>query len=364
MNEIRRSPAPSRPPDEVTGAAGQTIEQRWLRPHVTTTRDLPAHAQFAAWRDMLSPCLDALSVPGVEQVFPATSTSWRFGPFLLDHSRLPACGYRRTPAHIRRDSLDHWLIAICREGRQRQRSGDVITDVTPGQPFVFSMAEPFEAERAGPVMDWLTLYVPRDAVPELEAVLAAAANGPLHGAMACVLADMLTSLPECLPAVTAPEAPHFAAAIQALPRGACTGREAAPDALVAAGQLARLRRLIRDNLASASLGPQRLCRLARISRSQLYRLFEPFGGVARYIQQERLRAVYRRLADPLCDHAISPIAEACGFFDASTFSRAFRKEFGCTPGEVRAAARAGQPLLPRRGPAGAADSLGALLRDL
>lgn len=364
MNEIRRLPAAPRLLGDGTATVQETREERWLRPVVTSNLDVPAPAQFDAWRDALSPWLDALPAAGTDQAFAATSTSWRLGSFVLDHSRLPACGYRRTPAHVRRDSLDHWLIAICREGRQRQRSGDVVTDMAPGQPYVFSMAEPFEALRAGPIMDWLTLYVPRDAVPELEGTFVAAANGPLHGAMARVLADMLTSLLERLPAMRAAEAPHLALAVQALLRGACTRREAAPDALVAAGQLARLRGLIRDNLGSASLGPERLCRLAGISRSQLYRLFEPLGGVARHIQRERLRGAHRRLTDPLEERAIAAIAETCGFFDASTFSRAFRQEFGCTPGDVRAAARAGQPLLALREPAGGADSLGALLRDL
>jgi|GEM_PF-6416856 len=233
----------------------------------------------------------------------------------------------------------------------RQRSGDTDTEILPGAPYVFSMADPFESERSGPAVDWMGLYLPRDAVPELEAALGAAANGRLHGPMARVLHDLLDGLAERLPDLSAAEAPHLAAALEALLRGACPdGVDGASRALAGAGQLARLRRLIRENLGLATLGPDRLCRMAGVSRSQLYRLFEPLGGVARSIQRERLRCAFRRLADPTEQRSIAAIAEALGMFDPSTFSRAFRQEFGCPPGQVRAAARGGPGAPPPPGP--------------
>lgn len=336
-----------------------------LRPVTESTTDLPAAAQFAAWRAMRAPVLEALPGPGAEDGFVAITTAWRLGAFVVEHTLRPACGYRRTPAQIRRDSLDHWLIAVCRKGGLRQRSGDTVTEIVPGAPFLFSMADPFESERSGPAVDWLSLYLPRDAVPELEGALGAAANGRLHGPMAQVLADLLEGLVESLPDVSTAEAPHLAAAMEALLRGACPeGVDTASRALVGAGQLARLRRLVRDNLGMATLGPDRLCRMAGVSRSQLYRLFEPLGGVARSIQRERLRWAFRRLADPTEPRSIAAVAEAVGMFDPSTFSRAFRQEFGCPPGDVRAAARGGPGVpLPVRQP-DPADSPTALLRAL
>ena len=122
-------------------------------------------------------------------------------------------------------------------------------------------------------------------------------------------------------------------------------------------QLARIKRLIRSNLASATLGPARLCALGGLSRSALYRLFEPLGGVARCIQRERLLAAYRALTDPSDRRSIARLAEEVGFFEPSSFSRAFRGEFGTAPRELRAAALAGAAALPP--PAFAADARGA-----
>ena len=75
-------------------------------------------------------------------------------------------------------------------------------------------------------------------------------------------------------------------------------------------------------------------------------MFEPSGGVARHIQAERLREAHRALADPDNQRDIHAVAEDLGFYDASTFSRTFRREYGCTPSEVRATALAGTGDIP------------------
>ena len=97
----------------------------------------------------------------------------------------------------------------------------------------------------------------------------------------------------------------------------------------------RVLALIRSQLGSVRLDPARLCQMAGMSRSQLYRLFEPDGGVARTIQRERLRAIRRILADPTDRRSLARIAEDLGMPDPSGFSRAFRQEFGMTPTEFR-----------------------------
>jgi AraC-like DNA-binding protein len=55
---------------------------------------------------------------------------------------------------------------------------------------------------------------------------------------------------------------------------------------------------IERSLTDPALGPQALLDTFGITRSTLYRLFEPSGGVAAYIAKRRLRLAFRRITDP------------------------------------------------------------------
>jgi AraC-like DNA-binding protein len=116
-----------------------------------------------------------------------------------------------------------------------------------------------------------------------------------------------------------------------------------------AGRKERVRQAVRRHLRTPTPVPTNLCRLVGMSRSNLYRLFEDTGGVARYIRRERLLEAHEILTDPTTTESISAIAEDLCFADASSFSRTFKREFGHSPGEMRAAtlARLALPAMPR-----------------
>jgi len=96
----------------------------------------------------------------------------------------------------------------------------------------------------------------------------------------------------------------------------------------------RIRRYVHANLHITDLGPALLCDALGFSRSRLYRLFEPMGGVRSYIQRQRLLAARAELAEEV-SLPINRVAEQFGFKDASGFSRAFKKEFGFPPSVAR-----------------------------
>jgi AraC-like DNA-binding protein len=109
---------------------------------------------------------------------------------------------------------------------------------------------------------------------------------------------------------------------------------------IEATTLERIRRHIAASLGSPGLHPDALCSLFRISRTQLYRLFEPLGGVAAYIQEQRLARAYAQLSDATHGHRrIYDIAFDLGFSSEAHFSRIFRRAFGLSPSEVRARTR-------------------------
>ena len=82
-----------------------------------------------------------------------------------------------------------------------------------------------------------------------------------------------------------------------------------------------------------------LARHFRVSRSQIYRLFEHHEGVASYVWERRLLRSRRLLMTPALQHlSIGAVAFEVGFSSNAHFSRAFRKRFGLTPSQLRAAA--------------------------
>jgi AraC-like DNA-binding protein len=102
----------------------------------------------------------------------------------------------------------------------------------------------------------------------------------------------------------------------------------------------RIQRHITAHLESPALHTEALRAAFRISRSQLYRLFEPLGGVAHYIQEQRLTRACAELCNPVHDRRIYEIAFALGFSSEAHFSRVFRSTFGLSPSDVRARAQA------------------------
>ena len=330
-----------------------------------TTIHLPASQQFDAWRDANASFLIHHNPPSRPESYAAEATTWSFGRLALTKAETPGGAYSRTAECLRRDGLDHWCFSMALQGSRVHRTRDQISMMQPGQIMLDSLAQPFEVARTR--SSWVFLYMPRDLLPE--------ASGLGHGSRMLntpegrLLAEHLRLLATELPSMTATEAERMAEATQAMIALAIAPGSRAEQAIsgpVATAQIMRLRALIRANLGSATFGPARLCRLAGISRSQLYRLFEVHGGVAQCIQRERLAAAHRALSNAADLRSISEIADSVGLFDPSSFSRMFRRSYGISPRELRLATSAGAHSAGSHVPAAAwhAGSFPAFLRML
>jgi AraC-like DNA-binding protein len=159
-----------------------------------------------------------------------------------------------------------------------------------------------------------------------------------------MLADYMVLLERNLPSLPQEDTSHVGSAVEAMIE-ACLApsveRLAKAGSQINVTLMERVRRAVGKHLHSPSLGPAKLCREAAVSRSHLYRLLEGEGGVARYIQRRRLSESFALLSDAANTLSICRIAEALCFADASSFSRAFRREFGMAPGDVRASSLGG-----------------------
>lgn len=309
-----------------------------ISPVVFSTDGVDPRHRVDLWRGTYDSFNTIGVLEGSATDFAARNEIWPLGGLALMRNTAPALAFSRTARHVRRDGVDHWVIRVARTGRSRARFGETTFVAEPMQPFLFSLGDASDSDRTA--ADWVSLYIPRDTFPELSAGLGALGPGPLLGGGAQMLADTMLMLRRRLPEMTQAQAPLMAEAMRAMV-AACLLSDVAPRLVsaqdAATAQRERIRRVIRDHIASPTLGPAKICRLAGISRSQLYRLFEPHGGVARYIQAQRLRMAHAALSEAGQGVLIAEVAERLGFFDASAFSRAFRREFGMTPSEVRTA---------------------------
>ena len=97
-----------------------------------------------------------------------------------------------------------------------------------------------------------------------------------------------------------------------------------------------VRRYIDRKLTSPDLSAKSIAAEFGLSRASLYRLFEPAGGIAKYIRKVRLSRAYQEItAAELSNRRIGFIAYQLGFKNVSAFSRLFHEVYGVTPGEAR-----------------------------
>jgi AraC-like DNA-binding protein len=82
----------------------------------------------------------------------------------------------------------------------------------------------------------------------------------------------------------------------------------------------------------------------KVSVRYVQKLFEESGCTfTRFLMEQRLTAAYAACAAP-SNVAINTIAYDHGFSDLSYFNRMFRRRYGCTPSDIRNAARLGGEL--------------------
>lgn len=94
--------------------------------------------------------------------------------------------------------------------------------------------------------------------------------------------------------------------------------------------LFKLQQVVKENLARHDLCPDMLAGLMAMSRSSLFKLCKPFGGPMELVRQFRLLQAqkYLKRRDFV---SISEVAYQVGFQSRESFTRAFRREFCCSP---------------------------------
>ena len=308
-----------------------------------STHSLPASQQLEAWRNWYGAIFEATSTASQDEGFAAANSNWKLNGFTFSRVSSPPTCIDRTRHLLRRNHVDHWAFTLSKRTTSDVEVHDHALEIPPGVPFLLSLGEEMHIGRRQQD-DRVQLLLSRDSFQAIAPLLDATRGMALSTSQGKLLADYILLLERNLPNLTPEDGARLPSAIQAMV-GACLAPSA--ERVAAAGRqidltlMERVRRAVRRNLRSPLLGPDKLCREAATSRSQLYRLLEGEGGVAHYIQRRRLSESFAILCDTTNNFSIAAIAETLCFADASNFSRAFRREFGISPREVRTASLVG-----------------------
>ena len=286
------------------------------------------------WRQSVEPLFDcrAAREPGGRE-FQGRLESFNLGQTLIARSEF-------TPLHFQRDrrtSDDHLLVQLYTHGGYQGYNGDRKVQVGPGDISLLDMG--LGLETLAPRSGNLSLVIPRDRFFALTKPADYRPGTVLRAGtpLATILANHLSSVWTSLADASVDDLPAINRTLVGAVAGAFCQGPVREDAAMPFEDAARdaVRAFIVHNLDDPGLGPARLCRRFGLSRTRLYRLFEPFGGVAGYIREQRLDRAFRELAErDLGQRRLVEVALECGFDSQSHFCRLFRQRFGMTPGEA------------------------------
>lgn len=304
---------------------------------------------YELWRWSLSPLWDAdVATADSRASFSFHSHSYIFGSASIGANRvMGSTRFRRTRCEIAKSGGEQIMVVSYDAGDVQLSAGRsdsaARTHVRPGAVAFVDLSRPADIRAATNTAK--ACLLPRRMLENL-----ATRPDDLHGMviettqpMSVVLRAHLNFLFSQAVHLTATQRQHAVEAMAHLV-AACVGptshaRERVADA-VSSVKFRQIREAIDAHLSNPTLGPDYIAKTFHVSRASLYRMFEPLGGIAAYIQRRRLLRAHRELTDPLLfERRVSEIADRWGFTTHTAFSRAYRTQYGVQPTEARIQAR-------------------------
>lgn len=308
------------------------------------TSALSQGERFQAWRESIGVIFEVgLDKAQPEAPFDASVTTYMVDSLLVARCASRKQSFERSPLKVSRDGLDHYLIQIFVRGQCESPKGHQDMMARAGDIWVNDLAQNYSSHTND--FENISLVVPRSLVsanlarPDQQHQRVIPGDQPL----ARLFKQMVLGVFENAPSMTVKDGLLVSAPMLRMVEGLLNSREGGIPTDLDGGavdhsMLAAVKRFIEANLTDPALRSEFIISHMGISRSSLYRLFEPVGGVASYIRARRLRSSVRDLMDPaMARRRIYEIAYDWGFTRESDYARAFRRHYGLTPREARTA---------------------------
>ncbi len=325
------------------------------------TNDYPAETRVDLWREIVSTTHEV--TPLDSGAIPANSSYnlWSLGAFAVSSGSFWAQSFTRSIEAIRRDQIDHIGLFVQGNGVRYSRIGE--TEAILGQYDIqitdFAQPETSLATTG----DSGTLYIPRDLAEEFLPAIGEFHGQVLGDSTANLLAHHILGLGQHLPGIPAFTVPHLTQATMELALALLQSLHTGSLETTGGTDLAmrhRVEHYIESQIGRPNLSPASIALACGISRSSLYRLFEPHDGIMGYVKRRRLHRIHAILLASNDHRSLANICQDHGFQSSAHFSREFRKEFGYPPSDIRGDNRLPDLVIN----AGPASSVDLILRSL
>ena len=299
---------------------------------------------FVKWRDALGEVFEVRATPSEIAEFRGEIDVHASPHYVLSasrHSPLSLIRRSTSAAHER------FAISLQVNGSATGLAGESPTQAEPGDVLFIDLTQALAMRESAPqgLVEGVTLWTARDRILPF-----VSDENALHGLVlkaespaGAVISATLRAFAKTAPKMRLIDFDALADGLVALaakstaPALAQDGDGAASPPLAT---FVTIRRYIDRNLASPDLGADSIAAEFCLSRATLYRLFEPVGGIAKYIRKARLNRAFQEItAAELSNRRIGHIAYTLGFKNVSAFSRLFQEVYGVRPGEARKRAR-------------------------
>ncbi|TIC82665.1 helix-turn-helix domain-containing protein [Nocardioides sp. GY 10127] len=311
---------------------------------VFDAREWPASERVRRWTDLMSLNFGDLELSVPVEEWESTLRVVDLGPVRLSEVRLGPATFRRTDETVAAADDERALFVIGDLGTVTVSQLGRTAVLGPGDLTVLEPLHRVTAE-FGPGSRSFALHVPRrDVALPTRALIDLAAvprtgGGPLQRNVVDVVRSIFSGeVPEETLRGSA-----LGVGLAGLVTALVVALRSTPGPGV--GLLERVQAYIDAHLDDPALAPPVVAAAHHVSLRYLHRLFEDEPEtVAGYIRAARLERVRRDLDDPGMDRfSISELGARWGVGDASLLSQRFRRRYGASPSEYRAARRQSAP---------------------
>jgi AraC family transcriptional regulator, positive regulator of tynA and feaB len=304
------------------------------------TQYIPSSKVFSFYREALSKVYMQWSpeFPSGEEFHARVETGFVENGSITRHRCTPHVT-SRTPSDIAKSAGEATYLVMMLSGGAEWVQGGRTTVTMQGDIVVVDAAQPAKVTMAPSPFDAVIITIPKGdfdpACRESDGLVNALLQRdrtPLRKCMHLIADRMVSASPEELASL-------YHASVSLLPLEAgCFEAQEKPDSGEKQHYLLRaILDHVDQNISGGELSPKSVAEKFGISTRYVHKLFIASGVTfCSYTTARRLDYIVRDLLSPACrQQPISSVAFRWGFNDLSSFNRAFRGRYGCTPSQFR-----------------------------